>query len=106
MHLSETGVTLSARPPVVPEPSAGEEPAFSALGKSLRKRCSNSLYAKELAIEGLLAAAALSSVLITVGIVAILIYEASSFFRHVSLAEFFTNRQWTPLFDNPQYGIL
>jgi len=50
--------------------------------------------------------AALSSVAITVGIVAILLYESSTFFAHVSLVDFLTDPLWTPLFDNPHYGIL
>ncbi|MCE9606518.1 MAG: phosphate ABC transporter permease subunit PstC [Planctomycetia bacterium] len=54
----------------------------------------------------LLCAAALSSIAITCGIVAILLYESSSFFEHVSLYDFFTDTMWTPLFSNPHYGIL
>jgi phosphate transport system permease protein len=50
--------------------------------------------------------AAASSVLVTIGIVGTLIYESASFFRHVPLAKFLTDTVWTPLFDNPRYGIL
>jgi phosphate transport system permease protein len=57
-------------------------------------------------IRLLLFLAALSSVLITVGIVAILLYESFTFFRHVSLFEFLTDTLWTPLFSVPRYGIL
>jgi phosphate transport system permease protein len=57
-------------------------------------------------IESLLFLASLSSVLITLGIVGILVYEASAFFRHVSLKEFLTGREWTPLFADAKYGIL
>ncbi len=67
--------------------------------KKLRK-------AKEKAIEMVLFVAALSAVATTVAIVAILMYEASGFFEHVSIVEFLTNTQWTPMFVNPQYGIL
>ena len=62
--------------------------------------------AKEKVIESLLLFAALTSVAITLGIVGILIYESASFFRQVSLWEFLTDRQWTPLFSEPHYGIL
>ncbi|MFN3595087.1 MAG: phosphate ABC transporter permease subunit PstC [Thiobacillaceae bacterium] len=62
--------------------------------------------AKEKAIELVLFIAALSAVATTVAIVAILLYEAAGFFEHVSLKEFLTNTQWTPMFENPQYGIL
>jgi phosphate transport system permease protein len=50
--------------------------------------------------------AALTSVAITVGIVGILVYESTSFFVQISLWEFLTDRQWTPLFSEPHYGIL
>jgi phosphate transport system permease protein len=57
-------------------------------------------------IEFLLFLAALCSVAITCGIVAILIYESAAFFAHVSLTEFLTDTLWTPLFADAHYGIL
>lgn len=33
-------------------------------------------------------------------------YESVAFFRTVSLLEFFTDTQWTPLFSEPHYGII
>lgn len=56
-------------------------------------------------IEFLLFLAAASSVLITVGIVGVLVYESATFFSHVSLRQFLGDTQWTPLFDPPHYGI-
>jgi phosphate transport system permease protein len=38
------------------------------------------------------------SILTTVGIVAVLLYESSTFFRQVPLLDFLTGRQWTPMF--------
>lgn len=61
---------------------------------------------KELIIKSVLFICAASSVLITFGVVWTLISEAWPFFREVSLYNFFTDREWTPLFENPQYGIL
>lgn len=61
---------------------------------------------KEKTIEAILFLAAFSAVATTVSIVVILLYEAASFFEHVSIVEFLTNTQWTPMFENPQYGIL
>jgi len=61
---------------------------------------------KEKVIESLSLFAALTSVAITVGIVGILVYESTSFFVQISLWEFLTDRQWTPLFSEPHYGIL
>jgi phosphate transport system permease protein len=46
------------------------------------------------------------SVLTTLGIVAVLIFETVEFFREVSLLEFLTDPQWTPLFDDKHFGIL
>ena len=62
--------------------------------------------AKERVIESLLLFAALTSVAITLGIVGILAYESASFFRQISLWDFLTDRQWTPLFSEPHYGIV
>jgi phosphate transport system permease protein len=45
-------------------------------------------------------------VLITGGIVYILVTEASGFFNEVSVYEFLTSRQWSPLFEDAHYGIL
>lgn len=61
---------------------------------------------KDRAIESLLFLAALSSVAITLGIVAILVVESIPFFRHVPLRDFFTDTLWTPLFAAPRYGIM
>lgn len=77
-----------------------------AVGVSLRPVRGRLSKLRERIVEVCLFAAALSAVLITAAIVAILLYESATFFEHVSLLEFFTGTQWTPLFENPQYGIL
>jgi phosphate transport system permease protein len=61
---------------------------------------------RERVIEFSLFLAALSSVLITVGIVGILVLESLQFFKHVSIFEFLTDTQWTVLFADPHYGIM
>jgi len=61
---------------------------------------------KEKTIETALFLSALSSVLITIGIVVVLSYESFGFFKEISLREFFTETQWTPLFAEPKFGIL
>ena len=61
---------------------------------------------KERVIELLLMLCALSAVFTTLAIVAILLYESFSFFEHVSIVDFLTDRQWTPLFEDAHYGIL
>lgn len=60
----------------------------------------------ELLIETLLLIAALSAVAITLAIVFILLRESVAFFSHVSIVDFLTDTQWTPLFENARYGIL
>ena len=61
---------------------------------------------KEKVIEKVLAACALLTILTTIGIILILLVEAIGFFSEVSIIEFFTDTQWTPLFTQKQYGIL
>ncbi|MBD2092848.1 phosphate ABC transporter permease subunit PstC [Microcoleus sp. FACHB-1515] len=48
---------------------------------------------------------ALVSVLTTLGIILTLIFETIRFFSQVPVWRFLTDRQWTPLFADPQYGI-
>jgi phosphate transport system permease protein len=61
---------------------------------------------KERVIESLLFMAALVSVLTTVGILYVLIRESVVFFQHVSIVDFLTDTQWTPLFDDAHFGIM
>jgi phosphate transport system permease protein len=61
---------------------------------------------KERLIEAGLFLSALSSVFITLSIVFVLLFESFGFFQVVSLQEFLTERQWTPLFAEPKFGIL
>ncbi|MGQ0801473.1 MAG: phosphate ABC transporter permease subunit PstC [Pseudomarimonas sp.] len=60
----------------------------------------------ETIIESLLLLAALSAVAITAAIVGILVYESSAFFAKVPIWTFLADTQWTPLFENPRYGIM
>lgn len=61
---------------------------------------------RERIIESILFLAAFSSVATTLGIVFILLEESIAFFQEVSVWEFITGTEWTPLFANPKYGIL
>jgi phosphate transport system permease protein len=56
-------------------------------------------------IQGLLLTAAVVSVLTTTGIIFSLISETIAFFREVSIIEYFTATEWTPLFAVKKYGI-
>lgn len=61
---------------------------------------------RERAIELILFLAASVSVLTTIGIIWILIFESYHFFEHVPVWDFLTDTMWTPLFSTPRYGIL
>lgn len=61
---------------------------------------------KERLIKALLALSALVSVLITLGIVAVLLVEGLSFFTEVSPWEFLTGSRWAPLLEPRSYGVL
>jgi phosphate transport system permease protein len=61
---------------------------------------------RERFIEFTLAGAAIFSVAVTLGIVYVLVSESVQFFRHVSIWDFLTDTQWTPLFDDAHYGII
>src|SRR5688572_8672361 len=50
--------------------------------------------------------AAASAVAVTLSIVVILVYESLGFFAQVSLWEFLTGTEWTPLFSVKRYGVL
>jgi len=61
---------------------------------------------RELIIEKSLFSSALITILVTIGIIVVLSIEAVSFFREVSIVDFFTDTQWTPLFTEKHFGIL
>ncbi len=61
---------------------------------------------KERVIEFILMLAALSAVATTFAIVIILLTESMGFFKTVSVIDFFTDTQWTPLFEDAHYGIM
>ncbi len=65
-----------------------------------------SRHAGERLAEGMLFLAAAASIFITLGIVYILVSESLVFFRQVSLIDFLTDTQWTPLFDDAHFGIM
>lgn len=61
---------------------------------------------KEKIIELLLKLSGLITVLTTIGIIWVLLSESFSFFKEVSLIDFLTDDQWTPLFANKRFGIM
>ncbi len=60
----------------------------------------------EWGIESGLRLAAVVTIVTTVGIIYVLVSETFLFFREVSIWEFLTDTQWTPLFAQKHFGIL
>ncbi len=77
-----------------------DPPISKRLAKNIRRNFIERL------IEVILMMAALTAVFITLAIVYILTTEASTFFKDANMVEFLTGKEWSPLFENPHYGIL
>lgn len=74
--------------------------------KSIEFSASGTRRIYETAIAGFLFLCAAISVLTTIGIVGVLIFETIEFLSKVSIFEFLFGTNWTPLFDPPQFGVL
>lgn len=61
---------------------------------------------REYVIEKSLLSSALVTIAVTFGIISVLAVEAFQFFSEVSIIDFLTDSQWTPLFTDKHYGIL
>jgi phosphate transport system permease protein len=61
---------------------------------------------KERLIEKALWFSALITILTTLGILWVLLSESFVFFQEVSIIDFLTDTEWTPLFASKRYGIL
>jgi phosphate transport system permease protein len=77
---------------------SAERPELRLTGKRIRWG--------EVLIKGLLALCALVSVATTTGIVIALLEPAIEFFREVSIVDYLTGRDWSPLFEPPSFGVL
>ncbi len=64
------------------------------------------IHIKEKIIEGVMMACSFISVLTTIAIILVLLIDAIKFFSEVSLLDFLTDTQWTPLFTDQHFGIL
>ncbi len=71
--------------------------------QSIKRRWRNF---KESLIQFALFLCAASSVLVTFGVIYTLVSEALPFFADVPISSFLFDSEWTPLFENPQYGIM
>jgi len=72
-------------------------------GRSLEKQPSDDI--QEKIVEVILLACALISIFTTAGIVLIIFNVTFEFFQQVSLAEFFLDTKWTPLFAERHFGV-
>ncbi len=59
-----------------------------------------------LVMRGILFTAAALSIFVTLGIVYVLVSESAKFFAHVSIFDFLFDTEWTPVFENPRFGII
>lgn len=60
----------------------------------------------ERVIEFIMLLCSLVSVLTTIGIILVLSVDTIKFFKEVSIVDFVTDTQWTPLFEDKHFGIL
>ena len=79
-----------------PDLTAGAEPRLRAQ----RRRIGEDV------VKGVLFLCALISVATTVGIVAALFLPAVEFFQEVSIVDFLTGKDWSPLFEPASFGVL
>ena len=61
---------------------------------------------KEKVIEGVMMLCSFVTILTTISIIIILAVDTFKFFQEVSVIDFFTDTQWTPLFSEKHFGIL
>ncbi|GIV97343.1 MAG: phosphate transport system permease protein [Herpetosiphonaceae bacterium] len=74
-----------------------------AVRAALRRKAGRNI--PELIIRWILLACSLISILTTVGIVGVLVFESAAFFSEVPLGDFLLDTQWTPLFADKRFGI-
>lgn len=96
----------SLQPNILPKPvmvhkisaAKNESSQFALTGGKVKPR--------EKIIEILLFACSFLTILTTIGILVVLLYESIIFFKEVSIFEFLTDTEWTPLFEQKRFGIL
>jgi hypothetical protein len=87
-----------------PDPNSSARPNRPPGPPSLRAPTRRKV--QETLISVLFFMATAISVLTTIGIVGVLLVEASSFFAEVSVIDFLTGRRWAPLFVPQSFGVL
>ena len=61
---------------------------------------------KEKIIEKLLLMSSLVTILTTLAIIGVLVFQTGNFFKEVAISDFLFDTEWTPLFSQKHYGIL
>lgn len=74
-------------------------------GAELRLRARRRRFGEDV-VKGVLALCALISVVTTVGIVIALFVPAFEFFQEISVVDFLTGTNWSPLFEPAHFGVL
>jgi phosphate transport system permease protein len=96
---------------VLPQSPASPAAAFGT-SQSARQRPRGSSgnlgkrHTRERMVEIILTSFSMVSIITTIGIVAVLLYESFGFFREVSPFAFLTGTKWTPLFQPQHFGVL
>lgn len=98
--LPQASATPAAGVEVLDEVGSGRTTPPPSLRTPFHRR------AQEMAISGVLFLASAISVLTTIGIIGVLLYESTAFFDDVTLREFLTGRRWAPLFVPQSFGVL
>src|SRR5687768_13564341 len=78
--------------------------AEGVVPRSIRR--TSSAVIRERLVELPLFLAALVTIVTTVGIVGVLLFETLEFFQVVPLVRFLTETEWTPLFSTQKFGII
>ena len=74
-------------------------------GVGPRLRAQRRRYGEDV-VKALLAVCALISIVTTVGIVVALFLPAFEFFQEISIVDFLTGTNWSPLFEPAHFGVL
>ncbi|MCH7593370.1 MAG: phosphate ABC transporter permease subunit PstC [Chloroflexi bacterium] len=85
---------------------AGPDPPGSVTTLEIRRQARRWIRAEQSVVVWILKAAALVSVLTTIGIIFTLLKETYGFFQIVSVWEFVTGTKWAPLFEPQSFGVL
>ena len=75
------------------------------LGKA-NSRAYRSARLEEKYVKMLFFAISAISIVTTIGILSILLWESKNFFDHVSISEFLTGTSWEPLYEPKKFGVL